>query len=83
MQRHTSQKRTFGAIRFNRPTNSTKYIPHPTTRTTDRRRIVVFVGSPIETEEKDLVKLGKKFAKDGIAVDVVRLSPNVGQQFQM
>jgi 26S proteasome regulatory subunit N10 len=36
-----------------------------------RQRIVVFVGSPVETEEKELVKLGKKFAKDGIAVDVV------------
>ena len=36
-----------------------------------RQRIVVFVGSPVEEEEKDLVKLGKKLKKNSVAVDIV------------
>uniref|UniRef100_A0A7S4L1M7 VWFA domain-containing protein n=1 Tax=Paramoeba aestuarina TaxID=180227 RepID=A0A7S4L1M7_9EUKA len=35
------------------------------------QRIVCFVGSPIQTDEKDLVRLGKLLRKNGIAVDVV------------
>jgi len=36
-----------------------------------RQRIVVFVGSPIKEDEKDLVKLGKKLKKNSVAVDIV------------
>ena len=36
-----------------------------------RQRIIVFVGSPIEEDEKTLVKLGKKLKKNNVAVDVV------------
>ena len=36
-----------------------------------RQRIVVFVGSPITEDEKDLVKLGKKLKKNSVAVDIV------------
>ncbi|KAJ3397679.1 26S proteasome non-ATPase regulatory subunit 4, partial [Chytridiales sp. JEL 0842] len=36
-----------------------------------RQRIIVFVGSPLEEEEKDLVKLGKKLKKNNVAVDVI------------
>ncbi|KAF8941527.1 hypothetical protein BGZ58_006930 [Dissophora ornata] len=36
-----------------------------------RQRIIVFVGSPVEEDEKTLVKLAKKLKKNSIAVDVV------------
>jgi 26S proteasome regulatory subunit N10 len=41
-----------------------------------RQRIIVFVASPIEEDEKTLVKLGKKLKKNNVAVDVV----NFGQE---
>lgn len=36
-----------------------------------RMRIVVFVGSPIDDEEKDIVKLAKKLKKEKVNVDVI------------
>jgi len=36
-----------------------------------RQRIVLFAGSPIETEQKDLVKIAKKLKKNNVAVDIV------------
>ena len=36
-----------------------------------RQRIIVFVGSPVETDEKDLVKLGKKLKKNSVAMDII------------
>ncbi|KAI8804060.1 hypothetical protein BJ742DRAFT_826291 [Cladochytrium replicatum] len=43
-----------------------------------RQRVVVFVGSPVEEDEKSLVKLAKKLKKNNIAVDVV----NFGEETQ-
>jgi len=37
------------------------------------QRIVVFVGSPIEAEEKRLVKIAKQLKKGNVAVDVVSM----------
>eukprot|EP01137_Pigoraptor_chileana_P020907 Opistho-2@83891 len=36
-----------------------------------RQRIVIFVGSPIDSDEGELVKLGKKLKKNNVAVDVI------------
>ena len=36
-----------------------------------KTRIVAFIGSPIEAEEKDLVKLAKKLKKEKVSVDIV------------
>lgn len=36
-----------------------------------KMRIVVFVGSPVETDEKELVKLAKKLKKEKVNVDIV------------
>jgi len=36
-----------------------------------RQRIVVFAGSPIEADEKTLVKLAKKVKKNSVAVDII------------
>jgi len=36
-----------------------------------KMRIVVFVGSPIEADEKDLVKLAKRLKKEKVNVDIV------------
>ena len=36
-----------------------------------KTRIVVFIGSPIEAEEKELVKVAKKLKKEKVNVDVV------------
>ncbi|KAI9496486.1 hypothetical protein BDB00DRAFT_945093 [Zychaea mexicana] len=36
-----------------------------------RQRIVVFVGSPVEADERTLVKLAKKMKKNNVAVDIV------------
>ncbi|RUS17859.1 hypothetical protein BC937DRAFT_89404 [Endogone sp. FLAS-F59071] len=38
---------------------------------TQQQRLVVFVGSPIDTDEKALVKLAKKMKKNNVAIDVV------------
>mmetsp|Transcript_24281 Transcript_24281/g.34273 ORF Transcript_24281/g.34273 Transcript_24281/m.34273 type:complete len:389 (-) Transcript_24281:177-1343(-) len=35
------------------------------------QRIIMFVGSPVETSSKELVRLGKKFKKNNIAVDII------------
>lgn len=35
------------------------------------QRIIMFVGSPVDVKQKELVQLGKKFKKNNIAVDVV------------
>jgi 26S proteasome regulatory subunit N10 len=36
-----------------------------------RQRIIVFLGSPLDTDEKSLVKLAKKLKKNNVAVDVI------------
>ncbi|KAI9189044.1 proteasome regulatory particle base subunit rpn10 [Blastocladiella emersonii ATCC 22665] len=36
-----------------------------------RQRVIVFVGSPVAEDVKDLVRLGKKLKKNNIAIDVV------------
>ncbi|KAI8393528.1 uncharacterized protein BYT42DRAFT_541784 [Radiomyces spectabilis] len=36
-----------------------------------RQRIIVFVGSPVEADERTLVKLAKKLKKNNVAIDVV------------
>ncbi|KAL4231667.1 26S proteasome non-ATPase regulatory subunit 4 [Mactra antiquata] len=36
-----------------------------------RMRIVVFVGSPVEDEDKDIVKLAKKLKKEKVSVDII------------
>ncbi|CAM0138932.1 unnamed protein product [Umbelopsis sp. WA50703] len=36
-----------------------------------RQRIIVFVGSPVQADEKALVKLAKKMKKNNIAVDII------------
>eukprot|EP00088_Acartia_fossae_P029778 TRINITY_DN3066_c0_g1_i1.p1 TRINITY_DN3066_c0_g1~~TRINITY_DN3066_c0_g1_i1.p1 ORF type:complete len:398 (+),score=170.57 TRINITY_DN3066_c0_g1_i1:45-1238(+) len=41
-----------------------------------KTRIVAFVGSPIEADEKDLVKLAKKLKKEKVNVDII----NIGEE---
>ena len=41
------------------------------------QRIVAFVGSPIENEEKDLVKLAKRLKKEKVNVDVINFGEEV------
>ena len=36
-----------------------------------KTRIVAFIGSPIDADEKELVKLAKKLKKEKVSVDVV------------
>ena len=36
-----------------------------------KTRIVIFVGSPVEVEEKELVKVAKKLKKEKVSVDIV------------
>ena len=40
-------------------------------------RSVAFVGSPIENEEKDLVKLAKRLKKEKVNVDVINFGEEV------
>lgn len=49
-----------------------KHRPHKN----HRQRVVVFVASPVDEDERALVKLAKKLKKNNIAVDVV----NFGQE---
>lgn len=41
-----------------------------------KTRIVAFVGSPIEADEKDLIKLAKKLKKEKVNVDII----NIGEE---
>lgn len=43
-----------------------------------KMRIVAFVGSPVEAEEKELVKLAKRLKKEKVNVDVVSFGEEVG-----
>eukprot|EP00128_Syssomonas_multiformis_P015248 Colp12_sorted_trinity150504_noHs@8805 len=36
-----------------------------------KQRVIVFVGSPVDAEEKELVKLGKKLKKNNVSVDII------------
>eukprot|EP00039_Didymoeca_costata_P016326 m.289648 g.289648 ORF g.289648 m.289648 type:complete len:387 (-) comp16376_c3_seq3:1240-2400(-) len=45
-----------------------------------RQRVIVFVGSPIENTEGELKQLGKKFHKDGVAVDVINFGEEEANQ---
>ncbi|KAJ2848787.1 proteasome regulatory particle base subunit rpn10 [Coemansia brasiliensis] len=36
-----------------------------------KQRIITFTASPIDTDEKALVKLGKKLKKNGVSIDVI------------
>jgi 26S proteasome regulatory subunit N10 len=40
-------------------------------------RIVAFVGSPVEQEEKELVKLAKRLKKEKVNVDIVSFGEEV------
>lgn len=42
-----------------------------------RQRIIVFVGSPLDEDEKTLVRLGKKLKKNNVAVDVINFGEEV------
>jgi len=45
-----------------------------------RQRIVVFVGSPVNADEKSLVRLGKKLKKNNIAIDLVNFGEDEENQ---
>ena len=40
-------------------------------------RIVVFVGSPIYVEEKEMIKLAKRLKKEKVCVDIVSFGEEV------
>ncbi|KAJ3180208.1 hypothetical protein HDU87_002085 [Geranomyces variabilis] len=42
-----------------------------------KQRIIVFVGSPLQEDEKALVRLGKKLKKNNVAVDVINFGEEV------
>ncbi|KAG8195003.1 hypothetical protein JTE90_008175 [Oedothorax gibbosus] len=42
-----------------------------------KMRIVIFVGSPIDDDDKEIVKLAKKFKKEKVCVDIVNFGEDV------
>jgi 26S proteasome regulatory subunit N10 len=36
-----------------------------------RQRIIVFVGSPVDCDERTLVRLAKKLKKNNVAIDII------------
>lgn len=42
-----------------------------------KMRIVAFIGSPVETEEKELIKIAKKLKKEKVNVDIVNFGEEV------
>ncbi|KII96128.1 hypothetical protein PLICRDRAFT_151249 [Plicaturopsis crispa FD-325 SS-3] len=42
-----------------------------------RQRIIVFVGSPLQGDEKGMVKLAKKLKKNNVAVDIVAFGDGI------
>ncbi|KAJ1934344.1 proteasome regulatory particle base subunit rpn10 [Linderina macrospora] len=45
-----------------------------------KQRIIAFSASPIEADERSLVKLGKKLKKNGVSVDVVNFGEHVANE---
>ena len=45
-----------------------------------RQRIIIFVGSPLNEDQKELVKLGKKLKKNDVAVDVINFGETTENQ---
>lgn len=43
-----------------------------------KMRIVIFVGSPIEDDDKEIIKLAKKFKKEKVCADVVNFGEDQG-----
>jgi len=43
-----------------------------------RQRIILFAGSPIEADEKEMVKIGKKLKKNNVALDIVSFGDEAG-----
>lgn len=48
-----------------------------------RMRIVAFVGSPIQEDEKDLVRLGKRLKKENVSLDVVNFGEEETNQAKL
>ncbi|KAL7750971.1 proteasome regulatory particle base subunit rpn10 [Sorochytrium milnesiophthora] len=42
-----------------------------------RQRVIVFVGSPLDVDDKALVRLGKKMKKNNVAIDVINFGEDV------
>ena len=42
-----------------------------------KMRIIVFVGSPIEAEEKEVVKIAKRLKKENVNLDVINFGETV------
>lgn len=42
-----------------------------------KMRIVVFIGSPVGVDEKELVKLAKRLKKEKVSVDIVSFGEEV------
>lgn len=40
-------------------------------------RIVAFVGSPVEVEEKEIVKVAKRLKKEKVNIDIVNFGETV------
>lgn len=45
-------------------------------------RIVAFVGSPVEQDEKEAVKVAKRLKKEKVNVDIVSFGEDVRMNFQ-
>ncbi|KAJ1755543.1 proteasome regulatory particle base subunit rpn10 [Coemansia sp. RSA 2523] len=45
-----------------------------------KQRIITFTTSPIETDEKSLVRLGKKLKKNGVSIDVISFGEHVANE---
>ena len=48
-----------------------------------KQKIVVFVASPIEESETELVKLGKKLKKNTFALDLINVGENNERQINL
>ncbi|KAJ2811212.1 proteasome regulatory particle base subunit rpn10 [Coemansia furcata] len=48
-----------------------------------KQRIIAFTASPIDTDEKALVKLGKKLKKNGVSIDVVNFGEHAANETKL
>lgn len=45
-----------------------------------KMRIVAFVGSPIEADEKEIIKVAKRLKKEKVNIDIVNFGETVSKQ---
>lgn len=77
---HTTASKIGGSIDIPTAINIAQLALKHRENKSQRQRIIAFVGSPLEgpfSDEKNMIKLGKKLKKNNVAVDIVAFGDGI------